>query len=797
MKVTYSWLKELVDFDATPEEVAARLTAAGLEVASIETQAVPPGVIVAEVLDIEKHPNADHLTVCTVSTGSGEPLKIVCGAPNVTAGMKSPLAPIGTALTPEFTVSKVKLRGVESSGMLCSERELGISDDHDGIMDLPKQYQVGSPLQEYIPYETVIEVELTANRGDCLSVLGIAREVAACYHTSVKPFARRPCESGEPAEKAISVVIEDDVGCPRYTGRLVRGVTIKESPQWLKQRLRVLGIRPISNVVDITNYILLLFGQPMHAFDYATIAGKKIIVKRAEDGQTFTTLDDIERTLTAEDLLICDGEQPTALAGVMGGAGSGISEDTTDVFLECAYFDPVGVRKTSKRLDLSTDASYRFERGVDPETGLLDAVDTAADLIVALAGGNVAPGIIDVYPRPIPRARIQLRPAQVSRVLGITIDTETIKSLLASLNILCINDSSETLDFEVPQYRHDITLEIDLIEEIGRLYGYDTIPAKTDAAVPLIKKPNHVEGALLTIRKTLSAIGLRETVTNSMTSEKKCSLLTPDCEPVELLNPLNPDMKCMRTTLLGSLLDVTAYNLNRKNCNNKFFEIGRIYHSQGKNRQPIEPDILAILLEGDFLPPAWNTQKQSLNFSMLKGVLETLRNALQLAPFNYAPVRENGQTYYTGESVNITGAGVSGTGGKIAAAVLKEFDIKTPVFYAELVITDLLSGGIERVLYKPLPRYPAVERDFCFVMDEELLSSVIGDEIKHLSELVETVVPFDVYRGEKLPAGKKSITFSVHMRAEDRTLTDKEAEKVCRQIIATMKSKFNAELRVQ
>ncbi len=797
MKVTYTWLKELVAIPASAEEVATRLTTAGLEVASLETRSIPEGVVVAEVVSCEKHPNADHLSLCTVSAGNGEPLTVVCGAPNVTAGMKSALATIGTELSPEFTVKKVSLRGAESSGMLCSERELGISDNHDGIIELSPEYVVGSPLKKYFEDDTVIEIDLTPNRGDCLSVIGIAREVAAQYTTTVKPFVRRPKESDDSIDNYIKVSIEDAEGCPRYMGRLVRGVTIKESPDWLKQRLSALDIRPICNVVDVTNYILLLYGQPMHSFDYAKIGGREIIIKRAEEGQAFVTLDDIERKLTAEDLLICDGEQPTALAGVMGGAGSGISEDTTDVFLECAFFDPVGIRKTSKRLDLSTDSSYRFERGVDPETGLVDALDMAADLICELAGGTVAKGVIDVYPHPIKKTQISLRPAQVSRLLGVPVEKETIIRSLASLGISCCNDTGEGLLFEAPHYRHDLKLEVDLIEEVGRLYGYDNIPARTDATVALDQKINHTEKNVDTIRKSLAAVGLHETVTNSMTSEKKCRLLTPDLDPVVLLNPLNPDMSRMRTTLLGSLLGVTAYNINRKNTNNGFFEIGKKYINRGSGKQPDEPDTLAILLEGDFIPASWNTEKQALNFYILKGIIESLRISLGLPQCTYIQSPDTASGFYTSETSQIEGQGIDGYCGKIKQDILQSFDIKTPVYYAELIITDLLTRGTEQPHYTSLPRYPAIERDFCFVMDEKLPSATISDEIHGLSELVESVRPFDVYRGEKLLSGKKSIAFSVFLRAEDRTLTDKEAEKVCEKIISTAKSKFNAVLREQ
>lgn len=795
MKVTYNWLKELVEITASPQEVAKRLTLAGLEVEGLETRTIPKGVIVAHVLEVKEHTDADHLSICSVDTGKGDPLQIVCGAPNVKEGEKYPLATVGTSLAPDFTVKKAKLRGVESMGMLCSERELGISDDHEGIMTLSQDFETGKPLHTYFENDTVIEIDLTPNRGDCLSVLGVAREVSAQFSAPLKEIILEPKESADSVERYIKVTIDDPEGCPRYMGRLVTGVTIKESPQWLKNRLTPLGIRPISNVVDITNYILLLFGQPMHAFDYATIANQEIIVKRAKEGQKFTTLDDIERTLVADDLLICDGQEATALAGVMGGAGSGITEETTDVFLECAFFNPVGIRKTSKRLDLSSDSSYRFERGVDPTTGCEKALDTAAEMIRQLAGGTIAKGVIDECPKPIEKRKISLRPLQVTRLLGVTIPKETIISSLSSIGIELLSGGNDQLTFEVPTYRHDLVQEVDLIEEAGRLFGYDNIPAGMNAVVSMNTQKNHVEFLTNTIRTSLAAQGLNETVTNSMTSEMKCTLLTPEAEAVVLLNPLNPDMSRMRTTILGSQLDVIAYNLNRKNTNNRIFEIGRKFIGQGINKQPLEPETLSIVLEGDFYPASWNSKKQVLDFYILKGILASLCRSLSIPEFTYSTLTKGRAGYFEAESAQISGTDITGVCGKVKTEILKSFGIKSTVYYAEIIISDLLKNGLGQLQYSALPRHPAVERDFCFVMKEGLLSATVTNEIYGLSELVEKVTPFDVYRGEKLPAGKKSIAFSVHFRAQDRTLKEDEAESLCEKIITTMKSKYEATLR--
>ncbi|HON10544.1 MAG TPA: phenylalanine--tRNA ligase subunit beta, partial [Chitinispirillaceae bacterium] len=442
MKIVYSWLKDFVDIDIPVEELADALTAASLEVASIEKFKIPDGVKVAKILEREKHPGADKLSVCKVDAGGPEPLTIVCGAPNARAGLITALATIGTVLGPDFKISKAKLRGVESFGMLCSQKELGISEDHSGIIELPQDYKVGEALSVYYPEDSVIEIEITPDRGDCLSVLGVAREVAARFGLPLKKTALIPVEkSDDPIENAISVSIEVPSGCPRYMGRLIRGVKVAPSEEWMQRRLIKAGLRPINNIVDVTNYILLHFGQPMHAFDYNCIADKKIRVKKAEKEQVFKTLDNAERKLIGDDLLIWDGSRPVALAGVMGGAGSEITEDTHDVFLECAYFDPVTVRKTSKRLGLSTDSSYRFERGVDPADGLSDSLDTAAELIRKMAGGEVAAGRIDENPGKMVPREIRIRPSRASLVLGHSFSAEQVFSFLDSLGFKCKKES--------------------------------------------------------------------------------------------------------------------------------------------------------------------------------------------------------------------------------------------------------------------------------------------------------------------------------------------------------------------
>jgi phenylalanyl-tRNA synthetase beta chain len=804
MKFSLSWLKDFVDMDVNihmeADGIGDLLTSLGLEVASIDKRHIPQGIKVARVLTVDKHPNADKLHVCTVDAGEAAPLTIVCGAPNVDAGMLAPLATIGTKFSNGFEIAKAKLRGVESFGMLCSEKELGLSDDHSGLLSLPQDMTVGSELSAYFPDDCIFDVELTPNRGDCLSVLGIAREVSAKLKKSLKNTAFSPVETaGASINDFISVAIDAPEACPRYGGRLVRGVKIGPSPQWIAQRLADAGVRPINNVVDITNYMMLHFGQPMHAFDYNCIGQKKIVVRFAAATTVFTTLDRVQRTLAADDLLICDGEKPVALAGIMGGAGSEISDATTDVFLECAYFSPGQVRKTSKRLGLSSESSYRFERGVDPGNALVWALDNAADMLRRYAGGTIVPGRIDAGALPLKKRVIGLRPSRVNRLLGVSIPIPEIEDTLERLQISCEargGAGDDALECSVPLYRHDISCEADLIEEVGRFYGYDNIPSAKEARVSLDTALSSTEGRMDAIRSSLAFMGLHEIMTNSLTSEKKNTLVRPDAKPVTLLNPLSPDMAQLRTSMLSAALEVCAYNINRKSLDNRYFEIGRTYESPagGGTELPRERDMASVLVQGNFLSKAWNnTVGLKTDFYVMKGILDKLAANLGVPALVFTPLSRTAA--FESEACSVSGPSIQGSMGKIRADVCAAFDIKDAVYYAELDITDFLTAPAPQPVYKPLPKYPALERDFCFVLSESVGAAAILSEVRPLSGLIEDVTPFDVYRGEKLGKGLKSIAFSVRLRSPERTLVDKEAEDVCGKIVMTMEKKFDAALR--
>jgi len=795
MKIVYSWLKDFVDITIPVEELADALTLSGLEVASIEKRTTPQGIVIGRVLAREPHPNADRLSVCRVDAGGAEPLTIVCGAPNVAAGMHVPCATIGTVFDADFVIKKSKLRGVESFGMLCSEKELGISSDNSGLMALPATTVPGTPFSDYYPDDAIIEIELTPDRGDCLSVIGVAREVAARFGLPLKITARTPVEnSAYPINEAITVTVATPDLCPRYMGRLVRGVTIAPSPQWLQYRLIGAGIRPINNVVDVTNYMLLHFGQPMHGFDYQQIRDKKIIVKQAGSTTQFETLDGIKRELVQEDLLIHDGSRPVALAGIMGGAGSEITEATRDVFLECAYFNPIGVRKTAKRLGLSTDSSYRFERGVDPDSGLVAALNTAAALLAEISGGTVAAGSIDCSVAPMEKRTIIVRPSKVSSVLGVEFSVEQIVSFLESLQISCVVKSDASIACTVPLFRHDLEIEVDCIEEIGRMYGYDNIPPSHTMQISLHRSLPETEIITDTIRSTMAFAGMHETVTNSMISEKKCNGITPQKKPVALLNPLTPDMACMRTSLLSSLLDVAVYNNNRKNINNRLFEIGKVFEVlPGGNHS--ERTVLAILIEGDYISPSWNSSAEPVSFYVMKGIIETFARHLGTPACTFElPI--NRLASFTNETASVTiGNQITGYAGMVDEQTRKTYDLKHVACYAELDITTFIASTPPVPHYTALPRYPALERAFSFVMDEALSTSAIVATIAPLSPLIVQVTPFDIFRGEKLGAGKKSVTFSLSFRSPEKTLTEKDVEGLCEQIITSVATQHNACLR--
>lgn len=799
MKISYAWLKQFINTDKTPEEISLILTDIGLEVESLEkVQSVPgglEGLVIGLVKETAQHPNADRLKITKVDAGTGEELQIVCGANNVAAGQKVVVALDGTKIYPTsgepFTIKNSKIRGEVSQGMICAEDEIGLGTDHDGIMVLAADAKIGMPAKEYFKLEDdyVFEIGLTPNRADAASHLGVARDLAAYLRSSYT----LPDVSGfkTNSEKLlIPVKIEDTAACPRYTSLSMTGVTVKESPDWLKNKLNVIGVRPINNVVDVTNYVLHELGQPLHAFDADQIAEGKVVVKKCTEGMPFTTLDEVERKLSEQDLMICNADGPMCMAGVFGGIKSGVSNTTKNLFLESAYFHPVSVRKTSKRHGLKTDASFRFERGTDPEMTLL-AIKRAALLIQEVGGGQIASSIADFYPEPVKPFEVSLSYANVNRLIGKQMDTATVKSIISALQIAITKESAEGLELKVPAYRVDVSREVDVIEEILRIYGYNNIeiPTQIRASLNYSSKPDK-ETVQNQVAEWLSANGFFEILANSLTS----SAYAMDADrAVKLLNPLSSDLDTMRQTLLFSGLEAVVYNQNRKNADLKFYEFGKIYFLKGEEGYQ-EQQRLSVFMTGRKNSPQWNHPATAVNFYQLKALVDGLINKLNIQGLQTKetghPALAYGLAYFKGEKA-------LATFGAVTSSALKKMDIDGEVFYAELD-WDLLIKSIRnnKITYREVSKFPAVKRDLSLLIDR----SVSFETLKQISlkterHLLKEVNVFDVYQGDKLPSDKKSYALSFVLQDEEKTLTDKQIDAIMQKLMFNLEKEAGASVR--
>lgn len=794
MKISINWLKEYVEFDLSIEEIVHQLTMAGLEVEAVhQLKPTFQGVVAGDVIKKEKHPNADKLSVCQVDIGS-EVLNIVCGAPNVAAGQRVPVATVGAELKDGFKIKPVKLRGIESFGMICSERELDLSESHTGIMVLdPDQFTLGTDVAQFlVPEDTVLEVNVTPNRPDCLSHIGVARELAAISGTKLKKPVAQFTESHEDMTQYISIKIEDPNACPRYIGKLIKNVKIGPSPDWMKNRLEAVGVRSINNVVDITNYVLMETGQPLHAFDYDKLENKKIIIRKAKEGESFTSLDDKTHILKCNDLLICDGPKGVALAGIMGGANSEVSENTVNIFLESAYFDAMTIRKSAKRLGMSTEASQRFERGADPENTVF-AANRAAQLFQKYAEGEIAKNLIDVYPEVIDKEIVTLRLLRIPKVLGIEIPKEKIIEMLESIE-LEVKDENP-LSVTIPTNRPDLTREIDLIEEIVRLYGYDNIPPKVDTTFTL---QSNVDKELIfveNLRDLMVGLGYREIWTASFTSKKYLDILAPESEAVEVKNPLSPDAAFMRTTLATGVLDSVRWNHNRGNKNLQLFEIGKQFIKKDTSL-PEESVILMGALSGNaFNTNHWREKARQMDFYDVKGLVEALLNQLHISQFGW--IKEPVHLLNKQSSLCLTVNNETiGWIGEVSASISKFFDLNDGVFIFQLDVDKLSNHLPERTKYQPIVKYPSVKRDLALLVDEDVLVQDLHSIIKEKGGrlLIQTEV-FDFYHGEQIPAGKKSIAFSLSFQSSEKTLTEDEIDPVIQSIVKALESKFDASLR--
>ena len=808
MQISYNWLKQFINIDWEAEKTGNLLTDLGLEVEGIEAfQSVKgglKGIVVGHVLTCVKHPNADRLKLTTVDLGDGEPVQIVCGAPNVDAGQKVPVATVGTTLYDDkgepWKIKKGKIRGEVSNGMICAEDELGLGESHDGIMILEEDLKPGTPLAKIFEVEDdyVFEIGLTPNRADAMSHMGTARDLrAGLIQSGVHPEFITPSTSSfriDNRTQKISVQVLNNEKAPRYCGITLSGLTVKESPAWIQNRLKAIGLTPKNNIVDNTNYVLHELGQPLHAFDLAKIAGKQINVKTVAAGTKFTTLDGIERELHEEDLMICDAEKPMCIAGVFGGEHSGVTEETTSIFLESAYFDPVSIRKTAKRHALNTDASFRFERGIDPnitEYALIRAVL----LIQECAGGEVTSDVVDFYPKKIEDHQVVLNFDRAEKLIGEAIPKETIKSILSSLDIKINNITESGIGMTIPAYRNDVTREVDVIEEILRVYGYNKIQFKSKLNASVSKSSRFADHKIQQVTGTLLAsLGFNEILNNSLTSPVYASLNDAFKEDynVTMLNPLSTDLSVMRQSLLFSGLEVVAFNSNRRQPDLKLFEFGKSYHNFPGGRE--EYKHLTLLLSGKQNAENWFQQQQNTTFFDLKGSVEAVLSRLGIAQWKVKPVKDaqfSEGLEYTVQKKQVVSFGL------VSKAIRKHFDIEQEVLFADFnwdTILDLVQQN--SIKFVPIPKNPAVRRDFALLLDQEVTFDQIYQEAFMVEKkLLQNVALFDVYEGKNLPEGKKSYAVSFTLQDEHKTLTDKEIDKIMNKLQQRFEKSLNAELR--
>ena len=803
MKVTLNWLKEYVDFDLAAEDLSHRLTMAGLEVDAMEKLGEGlDSVIVARLADVQSHPDADRLTVCAVETGT-ETVQVVCGAKNHKSGDLVALAQPGTVLPGEFKIKKSKIRGQESCGMLCSVKELGLGEEADGILILPVGLPLGQPVFKVLGLQDVMyEIGLTPNRPDCLSVVGVAREVSAMVDSALQLPEPAIVESTRKAAEKTSVVIEDPDLCPRYAARLIENVTIGPSPDWMVRRLEAVGMRSINNVVDVTNFVMMELGQPLHAFDFNLLREQRIVVRQAGDGDLFTTLDGQERALLAGDLVICDGVGPVALAGIMGGLNSEVQDDTRDILLESAYFNPVTIRRTSKRLGLHTESSHRFERGTDVDMVPL-ALDRAAALIAELAGGSVASGRVDVYPQALTPRTVTITAQRTSEVLGLEIDIEEIRRYLAAigLNGQPATERAAALCVTIPNFRPDLEREIDLIEEVARLVGYDHIPVTMPvSSLTCQQLPGHLS-LERKVRDLMSQSGFSEVINYSFFNADCLNKIRladddPRRQNVRILNPLTEEQSVMRTSLVPSLLETAARNIAYRCEDLALFELRPVFQPENGSELPVETLRLCAVLAGRREPLGWAQSEARADFYDMKGVIEQLLATLRIGPVTWQAAHDE-PYYHPGKSCALyLGERLIGTVGELHPEVLFNFDLGASAILCDLDVEALFELGCEKVQFKPLSRYPDVQRDSAFLVDAEVSAQevfAVLDSVR-IKDL-ESIALFDVYAGEGIPPGKKSLAIRACYRALDRTLTDEQIQNMHGKLIKAMEKQLGAELR--
>ena len=816
MNISYKWLKDYVDFDLTPQQVCDALTSTGLEVDALEeVQSIKgglKGLYVGQVLTCEAHPNSDHLHVTTVDLGKGEPSQIVCGAPNVAAGQKVIVADLGCVLydgDKEFVIKKSKLRGVESCGMICAEDEIGIGTSHAGIIVLPEDAPVGQPAAEYYHLESdwLIEVDITANRADALSHWGVARDLYAWLkQNGYETTLHRPSVDGFSVDNhdlPIDVAIENTEACCRYACVSITGCEVKESPEWLKTRLTTVGLRPINNIVDITNYIMFAYGQPLHTFDADMVTGHKIVVKTMPEGTPFQTLDGVEHKLSDRDLAISNTEDAMCIAGVFGGNGSGTYETTKNVVLESAYFHPTWIRKSARRHGLSTDASFRFERGIDPN-GVIYALKQAAIMCRELAGGKVSMEIRDEYPSPIENPKVELSFNYAKSLIGKEIPVDTIKNICTSLEMKILSETAEEMVVEVPAYRVDVQRPCDVVEDILRIYGYNNVEIPTQLKSSLVIKGDEDRKHKLAnlVSEQLVGEGFNEILNNSLS---KSSWYDDNQNTlVHIMNPLSSDLNVMRQTLLYGGMESIAHNANRKNANLRFFEFGNVYYFSPEKQNDDDPmqaykeqNHLGLWVTGRRVEGSWAHQNEDSSFFELSAYVENVFRRIGLKPGLTVRKKSENPVFSAGITIENRGGKVLCEMGVLTKKLQKQFCIDNTVYYAEMNWTQLMKVTKKNeITFTEVPKFPAVSRDLALLVDNAVEFAQI-EQIARQTEkkLLKRVELFDVYEGEKLPAGKKSYAVNFILQDEEKTMGDKQIDAIMQKLIGNLKKQLNAELR--
>lgn len=821
MNISYNWLKEYADFNLTPEELGAALTSIGLETGGIEEvesiRGGLRGIVIGKVLTCEDHPNSDHLHITTVDLGNGEPTQIVCGAPNVAPGQTVVVATVGTILydgDKEFQIKKSKIRGVESFGMICAEDEIGIGQSHDGIIVLNEEVKPGTPAAEYynLTSDYVLEVDLTPNRIDAASHYGVARDLCAWLSQNkgeAKP--KRPSVDAFKIDRqdgAAEVVVENTEACPRYAGVTIRNIKVTESPKWLKDRLTAIGQRPINSIVDITNYLLHAMGQPLHCFDLDKVKGEKIVVRNCAEGTPFTTLDEVERKLNSADLMICNAEDPMCIAGVFGGIDSGVTEETTSIFFESAYFNPTSIRKTARRHGLNTDASFRFERGIDPNNTIY-VLKLAALMAQEIAGGEICGEIVDIYPNEIKPFPVTLSYKYLNDLIGKEIPAETVDNILRSLEIEIKDRRDGEIDLEVPTYRVDVQRPCDVVEDVLRIYGYNNIEFDNTLHATLSYKTftDSANDLRELISNQLTAVGFNEILNNSLSAESYYEGLAqyPAANCVKLLNPLSNDLNVMRQTLLFGGLESLAHNINRRSSDLMMYEFGNVYlfnpEAESTTEAPLAPysetEKLALWITGNIRQGNWARSEEAATIYDLKAIVANIFARLGISTREIMLTDGNEEIYSA--SINIaTRAGKQlGAMGIVAKAILKKADIKQEVLFAELDWNAIVKLSLKKkVTFAPLPKTQPVKRDLALLIDKAVTMAQIEAVVRESErKLLKDVTLFDVYEGKNLPEGKKSYAIAMTIQDDEKTLQDKQIEAVMNKIITNLEKRLGASLR--